>query len=346
MLKLIKTVKDFQLMKINIQNLIDEVRKTLKNHEIGDGKYHRFLWQNEAKTRKMGNNEYGCADAANIRYMIGDFERDPEKRAKEIEVLRDFQHENGLFDEGTHHPIHCTAHCTAALELFDAAPKFPLTALEKFKTKEGLYSLLENLLWVDSPWDNAHQGAGIYAAFILTGNASPEWQKWYFDWLTKNTDKTYGIGIEGAIAKKKLPISHHLNGWFHYLFNFVFAHQPIPEAKKAVDTCIAIYGDKTEMLDYFGKRAGFAEIDWVYVINRASRQEGYRVDEVKQLLRDFAKTYIKNLTECDHEKEEHWNDLHALFGAVCALAELQIALPGEIITDYPLKLVLDRRPFI
>ena len=39
-------------------------------------------------------------------------------------------------------------------------------------------------------------------------------------------------------------------------------------------------------------------------------------------------------------------DLHMLFGSVCALAELQSALPGMIITEKPLRLVLDRRPFI
>ena len=333
-------------MKINIQPLIEKVRETIKTHEIGDGMYHRFLWQDENNTRKMGNNEYGCADVANIRYMIGDFERDPEKRAKEIKVLQDFQHEDGLFDEGTHHPIHCTAHCIAALELFDAPARLPLTALMKYKTKEGLYGLLEGLKWVDSPWDNAHQGAGIYAAFVLTGNASPEWQRWYFDWLTENTDTTYGISKEGSLATKVCPLCFHLNGWFHYLFNFVFARQPIPEAKKAVDTCIAMYHDPSQMTATFGKHAGFAEIDWVYVINRAARQEGYRVDEVKELLRDFAKKYTDALFACDYDKDEAWNDIHFLFGCVCALAELQMALPGEIITDYPLKLVLDRRPFI
>jgi len=35
-----------------------------------------------------------------------------------------------------------------------------------------------------------------------------------------------------------------------------------------------------------------------------------------------------------------------LFGAACAVAELQIALPGEIKSAYPLKQILDRRPFI
>ena len=48
----------------------------------------------------------------------------------------------------------------------------------------------------------------------------------------------------------------------------------------------------------------------------------------------------------DYEHDESFNDLHMLFGAVCALCELQAALPGKILTSKPLRLVLDRRPFI
>ena len=47
-----------------------------------------------------------------------------------------------------------------------------------------------------------------------------------------------------------------------------------------------------------------------------------------------------------HETDDGLDDLHALFGTLCALAELQQALPGEIRTARPLRLVLDRRPFI
>lgn len=331
---------------MKIQKIIDQIIKTTDAHKIGDGKYCRYLKQNEKGTRKMGSNEYGCADAANILYTVGAFERDVNKRAQLIETLQDFQHANGLFDEGTHHPIHCTAHCIAALELFDAGPRYPLQALEKYKNVEELYAMLSSLPWIENPWPAAHEGAGIFAAFVLTDNARPEWQDAYFDWLAFHTDKTYGIGIEGAIAKKAVPVSHHLNGWFHYLFNFVFARRPIPYAKQAVDTCIELYKNKTELVKNFGRSVGFAEIDWVYVINRASKQEGYRVEEVKELLRDFAESYIAYLSQIDYENDDSWNDLHMLFGATCALAELQLALPGEIKTDYPLKLVLDRRPFI
>jgi hypothetical protein len=53
--------------------------------------------------------------------------------------------------------------------------------------------------------------------------------------------------------------------------------------------------------------------------------------------------YLQGL---DKAKNDGWNDLHQLFGALCALAELQTALPGQIRTNKPLRLVLDRRPFI
>lgn len=330
----------------DLRPLVKEMKNTVDNHYLGDGKYCRYLWPSDKEDRKMGNNEYGCADAANILYTIGAFPKDPEERAAMVKALRDFQHPDGTFDEKSHHAIHCTAHCIAALELFDASPALPLVGLEKYKTKEGLYDLLENLRWVDSPWNNAHQGAGIFAAFVLTDNATEEWQNQYFDWLCEHADEKYGIGYKGAIDKKIRPYPHHLNGWFHYLFNFVFAKRPIPHAKAVVDSCIEMYDNKEVFLPVFGRIAGFAEIDWIYTLNRAARQEGYKVDEAKDRIRDFAKFYLDNLYAFDFKTNDSWNDLHMLFGASCAFAELQNALPGEVKTDYPLKLVLDRRPFI
>ncbi len=48
----------------------------------------------------------------------------------------------------------------------------------------------------------------------------------------------------------------------------------------------------------------------------------------------------------DPDTSAKMDDLHLLFGAICCVAELQRFLPGSVITDKPLKLVLDRRPFI
>ena len=88
------------------------------------------------------------------------------------------------------------------------------------------------------------------------------------------------------------------------------------------------------------------EIDWVFAMNRASRQTPHRFAEVKDLLWDMAQEFLPWLMSLDESSHDMFNDLHMLFGAVCAAAELQLALPGLIRTDVPLKNVLDRRPFI
>ena len=68
--------------------------------------------------------------------------------------------------------------------------------------------------------------------------------------------------------------------------------------------------------------------------------------EVREALGDFAQRYLEFWEQVDWEREETVNDLHMLFGGVCGLAELQQTLRGKLPSDIPLKLVLDRRPFI
>lgn len=331
---------------MNIQHIVDAMYETVENHRLDKGNYARYLWQNDKNNRVMGPNEYGCADAANIKYTIGKFDRDPEERAALLNALRAFQHEDGLFSEPTHHYIHCTAHCTAAIELYDAAPLRPFFAMSELKEVDNMIKFLKELDWEGDPWSGSHKGAGLFASFVLNNHATPEWQDAYFKWLTDNCDKKYGISVTGAIDSGKNPVSHYLNGWFHYLFNFNFARRTIPNAKQAVETCFDIYNTPEMQTKNFGKTIGFAEIDWIFVLHRCAIQEGYKVPEAKEYIRKFAKTYIDYLSSLDYEKHDGWNDLHMLFGCVCALAELQLVLKDEIKTDYPLKIVLDRRPFI
>ena len=95
-----------------------------------------------------------------------------------------------------------------------------------------------------------------------------------------------------------------------------------------------------------GHSLGFAEIDWVYCITRPLRQCGHRHGECMSVLRDFAAAYGQWLNNQDLSSLPGGDDLHVLFGVICCLAELQTALPGQLRTERPLKLPLDRRPFI
>ena len=112
---------------INIDSLTEKFARIVASHDLGEGKYARWIWQNEKQTRQLGNNEYGCADAANILYTIGQFPTG-KKREESLNALLDLQDPaTGLFSEPTHHTIHTTAHCSRGLvsgNIFEIAPKY------------------------------------------------------------------------------------------------------------------------------------------------------------------------------------------------------------------------------
>lgn len=344
---------------LDIRPVIAAMKETVANHELAQkGAYCRWLWQDKKGTRELGINEYGCADAMNILYTINDFCCDEETRCARISVLQSLQDkETGMFREATHHTIHTTAHCTAALELFDARPLYPIKELHKYYDKDALYALFDSLDW-NNPWPQSHQGAGVYAALVNAGEMTEEFQKNYFDWFYENADPTTGFWRKGYAERAPYSnVSHpngndspdtafaYMAGGFHYMFNHEYAKMPMRYPDKIIDTCINMYTNGG-IRDNFGKKVDFLEIDWVFCMSRASRQTSHRFDEVKNYLMDFAEKYVDYLLNLDYKKDDFFNDLHMLFGCVCALAELQTALPGVIITEKPLRLVLDRRPFI
>lgn len=325
--------------------LIDNIAAIVTRHQLSKpGEYRRWLWQDKAGGRDLGLNPYGCADAANILYTIGRFPRDVRERQGWVATLQGLQEAStGLYREATHHEIHTTAHCLAALELFDAGPRYRLTGLGELLDPDKMVRFLDGLDWRGNPWPQAHRGAGLYAALVLAGEAPPRWVDRYFAWLWDEADPKTGLWRKGCIGPVKGSIFPHLAGSFHYLFNHEYARRPLRYPQAMIDTCLDLYRRRLYPL---GARVNFAEIDWVYCVTRALRQCGHRFADCRQALGDFVGKYVAYLNGLDPKTDDGLNDLHMLFGATCALAELQQALPGLIRTKRPLKLVLDRRPFI
>lgn len=334
------------MLPLNIDHLIDVIEKGVNAHKLDTGCYARFLWQNPSKPRDLGRNEYGCADAANILYTIGKFPREREEREAFVRNLQEMQDPvTGQYHEATHHTIHTTAHCTAALELFDAAPLYKCTGLEKYTTKEGLYHLLEVEMPWEKPWPESHRGAGILCSLTNTGMVGMEWKNWYFDWMWEHSDPEIGFICYGP--KKAEKIRDYMCGGFHYLFNHEAEHRPLRYPDKIIDFCLKLMADPEEygLLDK-NRKCHFIDVDVVYSLSRAMRQTPHRFHEGKAALEKYAEAYLAQFESIDYAHDESFNDLHMLFGAVCCLAELQSALPGKIPTSRPLRLVLDRRPFI
>ena len=356
---------------IDIRELIESVERIVQNHNLGKyGAFRRWGWQDDEQSRDLRINAYGCADAANILYTIGILPPESVRRKGFIACLQSFQDPStGLFKDNSdksHHEIHTSAHCIAALELFDAKPKYQLSAFSDYQSKKNLETFLDNLNWRHNPWIESHKGAGLFSCMALTGEVSTEWQDWYFEWLLKEADPHTGLWRNGCMeatgADTSAPLFHHMAGSFHYLFVHEYAHRPLPYPDKMIDTCINLYKERSHgipvpqsdgsinrppTISILGREIGFSEIDWVYCLNRSRRQSNHRFEEVTRILNGFAEDYLRYLMEeVGTQYNDRFNDLHWLFGTVCALAELQQALPGFIRTEKPLKLVLDRRPFI
>lgn len=77
-------------MKKDIQPFIERIRYIVHKHELAPGAYVRWTI-NDGSSRNMSVNEYGCADAANILYTIGDFPREPEERQAFVSTLQNMQ---------------------------------------------------------------------------------------------------------------------------------------------------------------------------------------------------------------------------------------------------------------
>ena len=259
---------------------------------------------------------------------------------------------SGLYTEVTHHTIHTTAHCIAALELFDARPLRRLSGLDQLKMPDAVRAFLAGLDWRTNPWRELHRGAGLYASLVITEEVDAEWQDAYFAWLWDHTEP--GTGLLGARGLPDAPlprVTHtdtttmvpHMAGTFHYLFNMQWAKRPSRYPDKLIDACLDMLEEGQFPL---GERIGFAEIDWFFCMNRSMRQTDHRFAEGRRAIEALGRRLFDFVESLDPVTDDGLNDLHLLFGVLCAFAELQQALPGLLRTARPLKLVLDRRPFI
>lgn len=332
----------------DLRPFLERVESIVARHALSPpGAFARWTRPDLSTSRDLDINPYGCADAVNLLYTLGCLPSKPAERDAWIATLQSLQDpQDGLFHEATHHPIHTTAHCIAALELLDARPRHPLKALEPLRDPQAIDAFLESLDWKENPWLESHRGAGLYAALTLAGDIDARWEARYFDWLAAQVDPSTGLlrrGCVPLVAEGGRPLFPHLAGTFHYLFNFEHAKRALPHPEARVETCLRIF--QRNLFPFF-RFVGFAEIDWVYCLTRSLRCCNHRSAEAQDALAAFAQRHIAFLTALDPETDPGLDDLHALFGTVCALAELQTALSDRIESDRPLHLVLDRRPFI
>lgn len=330
----------------DIREFIKATEEIVNLHKLNkNGQYSRWTMQNDDNTRDLGINIYGCANAVNILYSINQLDKYIDEFSDMISTLQNFQDKKtGLYHDTNLHQIHTTAFVSGALELLNSKSKYAVEGLNIYKTKTGLYGLLESVDWSNNPWLGSHKTAGIYGAMVLNNAGDLHWQDWYFDWFDSHTDNNLGIWAKDCITDSNAPFFHHLASSFHYIFNYEYAKRPIPYPEKIVKTCIDAYYKGN--CPQFGQAFGYNEIDFVYMITRCQRRCGKYFDEVQAIVKEIADKFFNNLLSTDWKNNKSLDDLHTLFAVISAVAVIQDALLGHVLTDKPLRLVIDRRPFL
>jgi hypothetical protein len=329
----------------DLRPFVDELGVLLEEHAL-EGGHHARLSARTDVGRSRTPDAYGVADAVNILYTTASMPSSPSRRAELVAALQSFQDPaTGMFHDPSHVPEHTTAHVSAALELLEARPAHPLRFLEPLRSPETITRFLDELDW-DRPWPASHRGAGVGSAIVLAEDPSPVWVDAYLGWLDENVDPATGLWRAGRM----LPLADdpglfaNLGGSFHYHFVYLALRRAMPHPERVIDTCLTLLADGGAPIA--ARTVGFAEIDWVYCLHRALRQCGHRRAESEAALAEVAGRVVALLTDPGYWRTPAFDDLHTVFGALCTVAELQLALPGRVLTPRPLRLVLDRRPFI
>lgn len=353
----------------DLRHLIHTVETSIDAHSLGlPGAYCRWTRPGPDRVGEKTLSPYGSADAADLLYILNHFPGDSADRQAWVGTLHSLQNpESGLFESevrktgslgptvshgqtggltGMRHTLETTAHCLAALELFDTRTRVPLNWLADLRRPHELSAFLDRLDWRGNPIREARRGAGLYAAQVLAGQVNLEWEERYFTFLWEESDPQSGLLRQGHLDPIPLDgvpsLLPHLIGTFFYLVTLEYAHRPLRYPDRLVSTCL----DLAPLLDTGAAQDFSAGTAWVYCLNRAVRQSGHRFGEARQALTHFADTYVRFLLDLDPESEPVFDDLHQLLNILCCLAELQQALPGLIHTQRPLRQVLDRRPYL
>ncbi len=205
-------------------------------------------------------------------------------------------------------------------------------------------AFLMTLDWKKAVYTESHKGAGMGAIFALVPElGTPEWFREYFAACESLFDPRSGLmGIEKPAGGD----FDQVGGTFHYSFLYNFFNRKVPYAERRIDSIIGLqqsdgHWDKTNKT--------WLTLDAMYMMTRALRNTGYRLEDVKRTLVKTMDQLMEDMWGAAARKSAYAGRLavHSVTCAISIAAEMQQFFGAEeIVTERPLKLVLDRRPFI
>jgi hypothetical protein len=288
---------------------------------------------------------YGVSDMACILHTIGALRPGEKERgdwAAAFQTLQDPKSGWLLEKTPTHSAQHNTAFALAAMELLDLVPTHPVTMGPEHA---DVRAFLGALNWKTAVYGESHKGAGLGSIYALVpALGTPAWFAEYFATCDALFDPRNGMM---GIDKPAGGDFDQIGGTFHYAFLYQYFNRQMPFPEKRIDAVIGLqqpdgYWHPTNHL--------WLTLDAVYLLTRTLRQQPHRFDEVRAVVRRVMEIFQREVFSPEGRKKTILTGnlpVHSLTAAISLAAEAQQFLGAhEVVTEKPLRLVLDRRPFI
>jgi hypothetical protein len=287
---------------------------------------------------------YGAADMACVLYAIGALQPTEKQRVEWGEAFERFQlPETGWFLQKSFglSPEHNTAFALGAMQLMDLEPRYAVKMDAEYDDPKAF---LNTLNWKTNVYRDAHRGAGIGAIRALApGLRSVEWFAEYFAACDERFDAKNGLMGEDKPATGD---TDQIGGTFHYAFLYEYFHRRMPYPERRIDTVLGLQRE-----DGFWLEGNYLwlTLDAIYLMTRTLRYCAHRQEEVRASVRRAVRAVEAAAWSAEGRKRSFSKGqaVHAATVACAIAAEAQQFLGAqEVVTDWPLRLVLDRRPFI
>jgi hypothetical protein len=287
---------------------------------------------------------YGVADMACVLYAIRALNLSEQERVEWAKSFQQFQTgPNGMLVEksATHAPLHNTAFALAAMELLNLAPAHPVSLGNEYA---NIRAFLLSLDWKKGVYSDSHKGAGIGAAFALVPELRrKDWFDEYFATCDGLIDPRNGLMGQDKPANGD---ADQIGGSFHYAFLYSHFNRFMAFPERRID---AVLGLQQSDGYWSPDNHLWMTLDALYLLTRTARQTPHRFNEIVAVVRRVMTILQKDVYSVEGRKASFSGKMpvHSLTAAITIAAEAQIFLGNrEVITDEPLRNILDRRPFI
>jgi hypothetical protein len=299
---------------------------------------------------------YGTADVACILYSLGRLDPSPQDAAAWLDVLAGFQDaESGFFVDRSCmlSTAHNTGFAVGAMNLLHRElrngelPRSPLRFAQLVREPADAERFAASLNWATDCYEAGENLIGHASSFFnVSGSMPAPW----FEWLVDYVERTKMDQANGMVGVDKPPggDTDQIGGTLHFDFFWAALGRQLPFAPARTE---ALLGLQLPSGLWDPTNPWWLTFDAVYMLRRTRPDlPADQAERVRAAVARAASALSARSSDPDLRKSDFvdpWIGAHMLTGAVSFFAYAQQVLgESRVISERPLRSVLDRRPYI